>query len=161
MSVNDQPAVVAYDGSEEAQAALRAAVELMPGRRLVVVSIWEQGLALMMAPPTDSISGVPAMAPTAETVTLTDQIQHDRAEETATQGAELARSLGAEADPYPIADDVDAAETIAGEAERRDAVAIVIGSRGLGRVKSRLLGSTSQGVLRHTRRPVIVVRAPE
>jgi nucleotide-binding universal stress UspA family protein len=28
-------------------------------------------------------------------------------------------------------------------------------------MKSRLLGSTSQGLLRHTRRPVIVVKAPE
>jgi nucleotide-binding universal stress UspA family protein len=161
MSDNDRPAVVAYDGSEEAQAALREAVRLMPGRRLVIVSIWEQGLALMLTPPTDTISGVPTMAPSPETMALTDEIQHGHAEETANQGAELARGLGADAQPYPIADEVDAAETIAAEAERQDAVAIVIGSRGLGRVKSRLLGSTSQGVLRHTRRPVIVVRAPE
>lgn len=161
MSVNEQPAVVAYDGSEEAQAAVREAVRLMPGRRIVVVSVWEQGLALMMAPPTDSISGMPYAAPSPETVVMTDRLQHDRASDTATQGAELARQLGAEAEPYPVADDVDAAETIAAEAERRDAAAIVIGSRGLGRVKSRLMGSTSQGLLRHTRRPVIVVRTSD
>ena len=160
MSPDQQPAVVAYDGSEEAQAAVREAARLLPGRRLVVVSVWEQGLALMMMPPTDSISGVPNMTPSPETIRTTDRLQHEHAEETASRGAELARSLGAEAEPYPVADDVDAAETIAAEAERLDAAVIVIGSRGLGRVKSSLLGSTSHGLLRHTRRPVIVVKAP-
>jgi nucleotide-binding universal stress UspA family protein len=161
MSPDQQPAVVAYDGSEEAQAAVREAARLLPGRRLVVVSVWEQGLALMLTPPTDTISGVPNMTPSPETIAATDRAQHDHAADIAAQGAELARSLGAEAEPYPVADDVDAAETIAAEAERLDAAVIVIGSRGLGRMKSRLLGSTSQGLLRHTRRPVIVVRAPD
>ena len=160
MSPDQQPAVVAYDGSDEAQAAVREAARLLPGRRLVVVSVWEQGLALMLMPPTDTISGVPNMTPSPETIATTDRVQHDHAAETAAQGAEIARSLGAEAEPYPVADDVDAAETIAAEAERLDAAVIVIGSRGLGRMKSRLLGSTSQGLLRHTHRPVIVVRAP-
>jgi nucleotide-binding universal stress UspA family protein len=160
MSPDQQPAVVAYDGSEEAQAAVREAARLLPGRRLVVVSVWEQGLALMLTPPTDTISGVPNMTPSPETIAATDRAQHDHAADIAAQGAELARSLGAEAEPYPVADDVDAAETIAAEAERLDAAVIVIGSRGLGRMKSRLLGSTSQGLLRHTHRPVIVVKAP-
>ena len=140
MSLDEQPAVVAYDGSEEAQAAVREAARLLP---------------------TDTISGVPNMTPSPETIATTDRAQHDHAADTAAQGAEIARGLGAEAEPYPVADDVDAAETIAAEAERLDAAVIVIGSRGLGRMKSRLLGSTSQGLLRHTRRPVIVVKAPE
>ena len=38
MSPDQQPAVVAYDGSEEAQAAVREAARLLPGRRLVVGS---------------------------------------------------------------------------------------------------------------------------
>ena len=38
MSPDEQPAVVAYDGSDEAQAAVREAARLLPGRRLVVVS---------------------------------------------------------------------------------------------------------------------------
>ena len=160
MSPDQQPAVVAYDGSDEAKAAVREAARLMPGRRLVVVSVWEQGLALMLMPPTDTISGVPNMTPSPETIATTDRLQHDHATEPAEQGAAIARGLGAEAAAYPVADDVDAAETIAAEAERLDAAVIVIGSRGLGRMKSRLLGSTSQGLLRHTQRPVIVVKSP-
>ena len=85
------------------------------------------------------------MAPSPETIAATDRLQHDHAAETAGPGAEIAREPGREAEPYPVADEVDAAETIAAMADRLDAAVIVVGSRGLGRVKSRLLGSTSRG----------------
>jgi spermidine synthase len=55
----------------------------------------------------------------------------------------------------------DVAETLAAAASRHDAVAIVVGSRGLGRIKARLLGSTSRRLLHDTRLPVLVVRTPE
>ena len=35
---------------------------------------------------------------------------------------------------------------------------VVVGSRGLGRVKSRLLGSTSREVVAHAQQPVLVVK---
>ena len=128
---------------------------------LVVVSVWEPGLALAMSPPTDGLSGVGYSAPTPETMAMMDDVQRGRATDTATAGAEIARALGATVAPHPVPDDVNVAETLAGVAEDRDAAAIVVGSRGLGRVKSRILGSTSQGLLHHTRRPVVVVRLPE
>ena len=40
-----RPVLLAYDGSEEAQAALREAVALFGHRRLIVASVWEPGLA--------------------------------------------------------------------------------------------------------------------
>src|SRR3954454_21882439 len=46
----EHPAVVAYDGSAEARAAIEAAVGLFGRRRLIVVSVWEPGLAQAMAP---------------------------------------------------------------------------------------------------------------
>ena len=55
----------------------------------------------------------------------------------------------------------DVAAAITSEADRRAVCAISVGSRGLGRVTAPLLGSTSQALLRHTRHPVLVVRAPE
>src|SRR3954471_13543517 len=116
MSLDQQPAVVAYDGSDEAQAAVREAARLLPGRRLVIVSVWEQGLALMLMPPTDTISGVPNMTPSPETIATTDRAQHDHAADTAAEGPGMAPTWGPEAEPYPVADDVDAAETIAAEA---------------------------------------------
>jgi nucleotide-binding universal stress UspA family protein len=51
------------------------------------------------------------------------------------------------------------AETIIAIAEQRDASVIVIGSRGVGKIKG-LFGSTSRALLNHCDRPVLVVRAP-
>jgi len=52
-------------------------------------------------------------------------------------------------------------EKILDEAERLDASTIVIGSHGHGRLHHLLLGSVSEGVLRHTTRPVVVVPVAE
>jgi nucleotide-binding universal stress UspA family protein len=60
-----------------------------------------------------------------------------------------------------VPDEVRVAETILAVAEERDAGAVVVGSRGLGALKSRLFGSTSHDVLHRTHRPVLVVKAPE
>ena len=159
MSTAERPVVVAFDGSKESKAAVRAAAELFPGRRLVVVSVWEPGLALAMTPPPDGLSGMSYAPPSPETMAMVDRAQHDRSTGAAEQGAALARELGADAVPHAVPDELDVAETLAGVADESDAAALVVGSRGLGRVKARLLGSTSQGLLHHTRRPVVVVRA--
>jgi nucleotide-binding universal stress UspA family protein len=94
-------------------------------------------------------------------VAAIERAEADRAEDVAAEGVELARQLGATAEPLPVPDEVDVAETIAAIAEERDAGAVVVGSRGHSGFKARLLGSTSQGVLHHTRRPVLVVRASQ
>jgi nucleotide-binding universal stress UspA family protein len=155
-----QPAVVAYDGSDEARAAVEAAVELFAGRRLLVVSIWEPGLAQAMAPLRDPTgAGYPISTP-AEAAAI-DEIQHEHAVRAAEEGAGVARNLGARAEPLSVADDLDVAETLAAIADDHDAAAIVVGSRGLGRVKSSLFGSTSRELLRRTHRPVLVVRVPD
>jgi nucleotide-binding universal stress UspA family protein len=74
-------------------------------------------------------------------------------------GADEARRLGATVEALAVADSADVAETLASIAEDRDAVAVVVGSRGLGAIKARLLGSTSRKLLHDTQRPVLVVRA--
>lgn len=50
------------------------------------------------------------------------------------------------------------ANEIIQEAEQGNYDLIVIGSRGLGEIKSWLLGSVSQRVVRHCKRPVLLVR---
>jgi nucleotide-binding universal stress UspA family protein len=161
MSADERPVVVAFDGSPESEAAVRTAAALFAGRRLVVVSVWEPGLALAMTTPPDGLSGLSYAPPSAETMRAVDDVQRGHASEMAETGAAIARELGAEVEPYPVPDELAIAETLAGVADERDAAALVVGSRGLGRVKARLLGSTSQGLLHHTRRPVVVVRAPD
>jgi len=154
-----RPAVVAFDGSAEARAAITSAVALFPGRPLVVVSVWEPGLALALAPTRD-MTGVGYPPPSAAEVAALDDAQENHAVEVADAGVALARELGATAEANPVPDEAHVADTLAAVAERVDACAIVVGSRGLGGVRSRLFGSTSREVLQRSGRPVLVVKAP-
>src|SRR4051812_1589177 len=161
MAENDQrPVVVAYDGSPEAAAAVRAAARLFGDRPLVVVSVWEPGLAVAMAPLRDP-TGIGYGGPLPEEMLAVDQAQEERAVAAAESGARIARQLGAPAEACPIADEVNVADRLATIAEERDASAVVVGSRGLGKVKSGLFGSTSRRLLGRTERPVLVVKAAE
>jgi nucleotide-binding universal stress UspA family protein len=160
MPSDRQPAVVAYDGSAEAREAIRAAATLFAGRPLVIVSVWEPGLAQAMAPLRDPTGLGYGIATPAETEAI-DEAQHEHAVQAADDGARFAREHGAVAEAVSATEVANLAETIAAIADERDACAIVVGSRGLGGIKARLLGSTSRDVLHRTRRPVLVVKAPE
>ena len=158
MSSDARPVVVAYDGSGESQAAVRAAAGLFATRRLVIACVWEPGLAMAMASVSDP-TGVGYVPPTGEAIVAVDLAQKDHAVAAAEEGVRLARELGATAEAYPVADERDVARTVAELAVSLDAGAIVVGSRGLGAVKSKLLGSTSAALLHQASTPVLVVRA--
>ena len=157
MGSDERSVVVAYDGSTEARAALREAAALFATRRLVIASVWEPGLAMAMAPAIDP-TGIASVPPTGEVMAAVDRAQRDHAAEVAEDGVRIARELGANAEAYPVPDERDVAATVADLADELDACAIVVGSRGLGGVKSKLLGSTSAELLRRSGRPVLVVR---
>ena len=157
MASDGRSVVVAYDGSTEARAAVREAAALFATRRLVVASVWEPGLAMAMAPAIDP-TGIAPVPPTGEVMAAVDRAQRDHAAEVAEDGVGIARELGANAEAYPVPDERDVAATLAELADELDACAIVVGSRGLGAVKSKLLGSTSAELLRRSGRPVLVVR---
>jgi nucleotide-binding universal stress UspA family protein len=157
MTGDERPVLVAYDGSTESRAAVRSAVTLFPGRRLIVITVWEPGLAMALA----SISAVALRSSSPQITAETARVERDQAAHAACAGAELARELGATAESIPVTDETNVTVAIASEADRHDTCAVVVGSRGLGRVKAPLLGSTTQGLLRCTRRPVVVVRAPQ
>jgi nucleotide-binding universal stress UspA family protein len=160
MTEDARPVVVAFDGSDESQAAIRAAAALFGDRALLVVSVWEPGLAMAMMSSPDA-TGLGYPPPTPEQIQAVDRAQHEHATSMAQAGARLVRELGAMAEALPVVESLDVAETVISIADERDAAAVVVGSRGLGAVKSRLLGSTSRKVLHDTCRPVLVVRAPE
>jgi len=160
MSDDARPVVIAFDGSDESAAALRAAAALFRDRLLVIVSVWEPGLAMAMMSSPDS-TGMSFPPPTPEQIVAVDRAQHDHAASAAESGVQIVRDLGGTAEAMPVPEDLDIAEAVIGIADERDAAAIVVGSRGLGAVKSRLMGSVSRRVLHDTRRPVLIVRAPE
>jgi nucleotide-binding universal stress UspA family protein len=155
-----RPVLLAYDGSAEAQEALREAVALFGHRPLIVASVWEPGLAMVtMIPP----AGEPTLGyiPDPEEVAAIDRAQSGHADNVARDGAHRARELGATAEAVSVPDSANIAATLIAIAEERDARAIVVGSRGLGAIKARVLGSTSRTLLHDTHRPVLVVRGPQ
>jgi nucleotide-binding universal stress UspA family protein len=155
-----RPVLVAYDGSAEAQAAIREAAALFRGRPLVVVTVFEANLGMALMATRDPMMGV-GLPPDYETERAVERVERRHATDVAEAGAELARGLGATAEAHAVPDEANVGETLAEIADERDAAVLVVGSRGLGRIKGRLLGSTSQGLLHRTRRPVLVVRTPE
>jgi nucleotide-binding universal stress UspA family protein len=152
------PAVVAYDGSDEAGAAVRQAAAVLAGRPLIIVTVWEAGLAMASytSGAGDAIMGYVPMDDA--TVLAVDETMSARATQVAEQGAKLAREAGATAEAVVVADELDPADTVASVADARGAAVIVVGSRGLSGIKARLHGSTTHKLLHHTRHPVLVIR---
>lgn len=153
-----RPVVVAFDGSPAARAALGTAVELFAGRPLLVVSVWEPGLARTPLFLPDA-AGLTYPLPSPEEVATVDRVEHERAGQLAQTGAAIARGLGAEAAALAVPDGGNVGETVAAIAEQHDAAAVVVGSRGYGAMRSTVLGSTSRALLHEAHRPVLVVHA--
>lgn len=157
MTEDQRPVVVAFDGSDEARAAVREAAVLFGGRELVVVTAWEPGLTLAWQTMPDA-TGVTYLPPSAQEVETVDRIEREHAVTVAEAGVRLAAEHGARARPRAVPEELDVAESVEAVAADEDAAAIVVGSRGLGTVRAGLLGSTSKQLLQHARRPVVVVR---
>jgi nucleotide-binding universal stress UspA family protein len=133
--------VIGYDGSAEAHAALEYASARINGGKLYVVTA---------APPVPDLLGTPNYQQFVDAA-------HTNAR----------RLLGEAAALIPAGTDFETellegppAEAIVRVADVRDADAIVIGSRGLGRVRA-ALGSVSHDVLHLSHRPVVVIPSEE
>jgi nucleotide-binding universal stress UspA family protein len=142
----------AYDASESADAALRAAAGILDtrGADVVVLSVWEP----LLVEAINAARFGPAAVPTnAEEI---DERSERDAERAAEHGAQLAAELGFDAKPLAIADERNVADAIVDAADDRDVDLIVLGARGLAGIRA-FLGSVSNHVLQHSRRPVLVI----
>jgi len=150
--------LLCYEGSAHAQAAIDRAAQLFPNAPVTVLCVWEPFIELMAA----SGFGAGYIPPRGE-IDEIDVAMREQATETARDGAERARRAGMTSEPRVEVRGMSLAETILETADVVDADAIVVGNRGLGAVKSALLGSVSHAVVQHSRRPVVVVpsREPE
>jgi len=162
MNVPVGPVIIAYDGSAAAGEAITKAAMLMHSCRFLVVTVWEEGLAYAAMAPTmqpNAWANTPAVDPG---VALDlDRSEHAYAERVSRDGADLARSLGLDAEPLPLPAAGGVSSTILDVAREQHASAIIVGSRGLSGLRARLEGSTSKGVLKHASCPVIVVHEPD
>jgi len=155
--------VIGYDGSEAADRAVRAAREVLSAGRAVLVTVWESSLPLLIDSTAGQMGSAGMMADPA-TADVLDEAAQGSAHRVTAQGAALARSIGfEEVEEVVVEDASNVAITLAEEADRRRAAAIVVGSHGHGALYSRLMGTTSSALIRHSRRPVLVVPsiAPE
>jgi nucleotide-binding universal stress UspA family protein len=161
MAEDTRPVVVAFDGSPESVEAVRTAATLFRNRLMLIVTVWEPGMAMAATiMPVGEAGAASYIPPTLDEVKVVDRLQLEHAQGAAEAGARLATEAGATAEALPVPDSADVADTIAAIAEQRDAAALVVGSRGMGRMKSAFVGSTSRRLLHDTRRPLLVVRAP-
>ncbi|MGH2902982.1 MAG: universal stress protein [Solirubrobacteraceae bacterium] len=154
------PILIAYDGSDAARAAVNEAAALFGSRPAIVVTVWEPGLADYMLMPNTMGAGTMMMPYDPETVQAIDKASEDHANDIAEDGAQLARAGGLRAEAVAVRDAANIADAILDAASERGAAAIVVGSRGLKGLKSKLMGSSSASVLGRSERPVVVVHAP-
>lgn len=154
MEAAETTILIAYDGSDDAKAAIAFAGTLLAGRRAVVLTVWER---LGMA----SARASAGLMMTIDDSPAADEAVEQAMRQLAEQGAELARKAGFDATPRCEPDALAVWSAIVEVADDIGASLIVTGTRGLGGVKSLLLGSTSDRVLHHAHRPVLVVPAPD
>ncbi|MEU6783520.1 universal stress protein [Nonomuraea angiospora] len=145
--------LIAYDGSDDAKAAIAFAGELLKGESAVVLTVWERAT---MASARASVGLMMAI----DQLGTEDAAIEEAMRELAEQGADLARRAGLDATPRCDPDSVAVWSTIVDVADEVDARLVVTGTRGFGGVRSLLLGSTSDRVLHNAGRPVLVVPAP-
>lgn len=152
-----RPVILAYDGSPQARDAIEQAAGLLLPIYALVVTVWEPALPVI-AMATEPVPPGTAVYPLdLEQATALDRAMYERASAIAEDGAELARANEFEAVPLVVADEANVPKTLARIAADRNAHAIVVGSRGLSGVKSHILGSTAEGLLHHSKIPVLVV----
>ncbi len=147
--------LIAYDGSDDAKAAIERAAEIVSGQPAVVVTAWEPYAQLLTRYPA---AGAVMAGDDAGQI---DDASRADAEKTAEEGAALARAHGMQATGHGVAREHSITETLLNEADRANASAIVVGSRGLGGIGSVLLGSVSHALLQHADRPVLIVPSPK
>jgi nucleotide-binding universal stress UspA family protein len=157
----ESPILIAYDGSAAARAAVDQAGALFAPRRAILLTVWEPGLSEFMLVPDPGGIGTTMLPYDPSVVREVDRASQDHARDIAADGERLARKVGLDAEAMTARDAASPGAVIVAQAAELQAAAIVVGSRGLKGLKSKLLGSTSSEVLDKSRRPVVLVRHPD
>ncbi len=138
------PILICYDRSVEARHAIERAAALFPGKRAIILNLWDYPLELPAYGLADSMTG--------------ENVQRSLADAATAEGCRIARRAGLDAEPLVECESLEGAwQTIVSIANDHRASVIVLGARGLGEVRSLVFGSISNEVTRHANRPVLVV----
>jgi nucleotide-binding universal stress UspA family protein len=147
--------IIGFDGSPDAEQAIDVAAGVLKADSAMVVTAWHLPIAA------GEMSLPPVGAPTAPSLQEEDDVKRNAAE-TAKAGAARATAAGFDAEPglQHAAGPNEIAKVLLDTAEQRDADLVVVGRRGMSRIRSVLLGSVSEAAVRDGRRPVLVVPGP-
>jgi nucleotide-binding universal stress UspA family protein len=148
------PALLAYDDSDGARAAVAAAARLLPARPAVVVHVWSSPLDRSYA------GGALALVPLGDAHDLVgdlDEMFAGSAEELAQAGRGLARDAGLDARSRAVKATSGTWRALAAAAADEGAAVIVAGSRGRGVLAESVLGSVSAALAHNAELPVLVV----
>jgi nucleotide-binding universal stress UspA family protein len=146
MSAGDLgPVLFAYDGSDLARLAIEeAGRQLQPGRDAVVLTVWRPFAVGFIPPPKVTFDAA-----------ASEEVMK-AAEETAADGASMAKAAGFRAQSLALKD-APTWKGIARVADDRDASLIVLGSHGKTGLAGVFLGSVAGAVAAHSGRTVLIV----
>ena len=144
--VYERPILFAYDGFEDAKAAIRqAGRQFGSGRAAIVLTVWKPFKAMPFASAPVAPAGLEA------------NVERE-ARRVADEGARLARLSGFQAEP--IAERGDSVwQRIVQSAEEHDAAIVVLGAHGRTRTRLVAMGSVAAATAEQTTRPVLIVHA--
>jgi nucleotide-binding universal stress UspA family protein len=148
-----RPVLLCYDGSDGAKHAIEVAHEITGDCPAIVLHLWEPPAGWMMS--ADVFGTMPVWSP--DQLSQVDAVVRERAGRLLAEGVSQARELG-----YDARGELDAWPSslwrrILELADDEDAKLVVVGARGLSAVESAILGSTSNAIVHHAKRPVLVV----
>jgi nucleotide-binding universal stress UspA family protein len=151
MSAPNGPILFCFDGSNGSLHALRDGGRLLEHRPAVVLTVWETTTTELTKSGAIAYSFLP------------DENEFDaqaetEAHEAAGRGARVAAGRGWDVSARVENAPLSVWQTIIDVAEEIDACAIVCGARALNGLKRAVLGSVSEAVLHHARRPIPITR---
>lgn len=146
-AIPEGPVLFAYDGFEDAKAAIRHAGRQLPdGQTAIVLTVWEPFETMPFASTPTTSGGL-------------DQTIEREARRVADEGARLARAHGFDA--HGVAErGASIWKRIVQSAEEHDASMVVLGAHGRTGTQLIALGSVVVATVEHTARPVLIVHAP-
>jgi EmrB/QacA subfamily drug resistance transporter len=140
--------LIAFDGSENARHAIRVAARELGGHRAAVVHVWEPLTG-------DGPVGTPALAAGSREAEI--ELEAERAQATAEEGATLARAAGFDAEAHALRTEGSIGAAIVDYATGNGTRLVVVGTRGLSGVRSALAGSVTNHVSHNVLVPVLAV----
>lgn len=149
------PVLICYDGSASAQRALSVAASALDGAPAVLLNIWN--------PPQRVLADSFGLheSPAGPSYVELERLTEERAADILTDGETRAGRLDFPVTSRQEPNRSTVWQTILEVADEVDATLIVAGTHGSTAVQSGLLGSVSNALVHHARRPVLLVPTPD